>query len=84
MPWASLVGGEAAGQPDDAGLGGGIGEVLGQAEHPRGGRHDDAAVALRDHQGPGRPGGVERARDVDGQVSLQVIQVGVRQAGPAR
>ena len=83
MPWAAPAVVRLRVSPMTAALGGGVREVLGQAEHPGGGGHDDAAVALLDHVGPGGPGGVERAADVDGQVTGQVLGVGLGEPGPA-
>ena len=75
-------GGQTPGEPDDPALGGRVGEVVRQSEHPRRGRHDDTAIPLADHVRPGGAGGVERPDDMDGQVSLQVVQIGIRQRGP--
>ena len=74
--------GEAAGEPDDRRLGRGVRGVGRQPEHAGGGRHDDPAVALLDHLRPGRPGGVERAADMDGQVAGKVVLVGVGEGRP--
>ena len=75
--------GQAAGEPDDAGLGGGVGHVGGQAEDAAGRGHHDSAVAAIDHVRPGGAGGVERADRVHGQVSRQVVLVCLGEPGPA-
>ncbi len=74
---------EAARESDDGRLGGGVGEVVGQSEDPRGRRHDDAAVALFDHVRPCGAGGVERPADVHGEVPREVVGVGFRKARPS-
>ena len=74
---------EAARESDDGALGGGIGQVVRESEQARGSRHDDTAVATFDHVRPCGPGGVERACDMDGQVALEVVRVGFREARPS-
>ena len=74
---------EAARQADDGSLGGGVGEIGGESEHPSGSGHDDTAVALFDHVRPCRAGGVERAADMHVEVSREVVRVGLRKAGPS-
>ena len=68
MPCVGAGGGEAARQPDDAALGGGVGEVVGSPSSPVDVVMHDAAVALLDDVRPRGAGGVERAADVHGEV----------------
>ena len=82
MPWAAPAVVRLRGEPDHRRLGGGVREVVGQAEHPRRSRHDDSAVALFDHVGPRGAGGVERPGDVHGEVPREVVSVGVRESPP--
>ncbi len=75
-------GGQTAGESDHRSLGRRIGEVVGKPEHPARGGHDDAAVALVDHVGPGETGGEERTDHVHREVPVQVLLVGIRRSGP--
>ena len=83
MPWAAPAVARLRVSPMTAPLAVAYERFLGRPNIPDGGGHDDAAVALLDHVGPCGPGGVERPDDVDGEVLLEVVHVGVGEAGPS-